>query len=207
MYSKFLGMEKEKRERILNAALKEFADNGYEKARTNEIVKQAGISKGLLYHYFDSKKNLFLFLYDYTTQIFIEEFFGLINLKERDVLARWRQHSLLKLDLIQKYPEMFHFIVTANQEQSEEIKNETESKNKDIYTDGYTKIFENIDQTKFKDDVDIKKALNVIKWTMEGFSNLEQQKLETSNLNKMDYDKMLRELDSYFEMLKKCFYK
>ena len=50
MFSKFLNLELEKQDRIINAAIKEFAQKGYDKASTNEIVKEAGISKGLLYN-------------------------------------------------------------------------------------------------------------------------------------------------------------
>ena len=58
-------MEPEKRERIINAAINEFTKKGYRNASTNEIVKEAGISKGLIFHYFKNKKQLYLFLYDY----------------------------------------------------------------------------------------------------------------------------------------------
>lgn len=207
MFSKFLELEQEKQERILNAALKEFAQRGFKKASTNEIVKQAGISKGLLFHYFNNKKDLFLFLYDYASTIFIEEFLKLINLEERDVLARWRQHSLLKFDLIRKHPAMFHFILTANQSQPEDIQKEMESKNKNISKVGYENLFKNIDESKFREDVDIQKALNIIQWTMEGLANAEQQKMTGSNVNEVDYDRMLADLDSYFELLQKSFYK
>ena len=47
---KFLKLDDEKRDRILNAAMKEFR-YGYVKASTDIIVKEAGISKGLLFHY------------------------------------------------------------------------------------------------------------------------------------------------------------
>lgn len=49
IYPKFINLEAEKRERIINAALKEFAQKGYDKASTNEIIKEAGISKGSLF--------------------------------------------------------------------------------------------------------------------------------------------------------------
>ena len=65
---KFFSLKPEKRERIINAALKEFAKNGYDKASTNEIVKESGISKGSLFNYFISKKELYLFLLDYASQ-------------------------------------------------------------------------------------------------------------------------------------------
>ena len=43
MNTRFYSLELEKQQRIINAALKEFARNGYEKASTNEIVKEAEI--------------------------------------------------------------------------------------------------------------------------------------------------------------------
>ena len=72
MNFQFDRLNPEKKERIINAALKEFAQNGYEKASTNEIIKEAEIAKGSLFNYFNSKKELYLFLLDYVTKI-IEE--------------------------------------------------------------------------------------------------------------------------------------
>ena len=41
------------KEKILNVAIAEFAQNGYKAASTNIICKKANISKGLLYHYYN----------------------------------------------------------------------------------------------------------------------------------------------------------
>lgn len=65
IFPKFFSLEPDKRERIINAALNEFARNGYGKASTNEIIKEAGISKGSLFNYFNNKKELYLFLLGY----------------------------------------------------------------------------------------------------------------------------------------------
>ena len=51
MNGKFFDLNKEKQDRMINAALKVFAINGYRHASTDEIVREAGISKGLLFHY------------------------------------------------------------------------------------------------------------------------------------------------------------
>ena len=50
MDDKFFDLKKEKQDRILNGALKIFALNGYKNGSTDVIVKEAGISKGLLFH-------------------------------------------------------------------------------------------------------------------------------------------------------------
>ena len=49
MNSKFFDIKKEKQDRIINAALKIFAMQGYRHGSTDDIVKEAAISKGLLY--------------------------------------------------------------------------------------------------------------------------------------------------------------
>lgn len=47
---------------ILEAALYEFAENGYTGASTRLIAKRAGVAHGLMYYYFKDKKTLFLHL-------------------------------------------------------------------------------------------------------------------------------------------------
>ncbi len=44
---------------ILDAALSVFAEKGFAAARLEQVAKQAGVSKGTLYLYFDSKEALF----------------------------------------------------------------------------------------------------------------------------------------------------
>jgi AcrR family transcriptional regulator len=45
---------------IISACLVEFSKYGYEKANTNRISELAGVSKGLIFHYFGSKQSLYL---------------------------------------------------------------------------------------------------------------------------------------------------
>jgi TetR/AcrR family transcriptional regulator len=44
---------------ILGAAEQEFALHGLEGARTEEIAERAGVTKGMIYHYFGSKEKLY----------------------------------------------------------------------------------------------------------------------------------------------------
>ncbi len=54
-----IGRTYNKRERILLAAVEVFTCRGYNRARMEEIAETAGIGKGTLYEYFDSKLHLF----------------------------------------------------------------------------------------------------------------------------------------------------
>jgi TetR/AcrR family transcriptional regulator len=49
----------EKQEKVFEAAVGEFASKGYRNASMNSLVKAAGISKGSIFQYFRSKRNLF----------------------------------------------------------------------------------------------------------------------------------------------------
>lgn len=50
----------ERKEKILEVGINEFASKGYENANINIIAKKAGISIGLMYKYFSTKEDLFI---------------------------------------------------------------------------------------------------------------------------------------------------
>ncbi len=54
----FQEQREQKKMQILNAALKVIANHGYNGATISMIAKEAGISKGLLYTYYESKEQL-----------------------------------------------------------------------------------------------------------------------------------------------------
>ncbi|MEJ2103763.1 MAG: TetR/AcrR family transcriptional regulator, partial [Ignavibacteriaceae bacterium] len=55
---KFEEIRQKSREKIENIALELFALNGYHATSISKIAKSAGISKGLLYNYYESKEQL-----------------------------------------------------------------------------------------------------------------------------------------------------
>ncbi|WP_462410149.1 TetR/AcrR family transcriptional regulator [Neobacillus sp. Marseille-QA0830] len=207
MFSKFFSLEEEKQTRIINAAIKEFAQNGYDKASTNEMVKEAGISKGLLFHYFQNKKKLFLFLFDYCIQIITDEFYKKIDLTETDFFARMRRSVMIKMELLSQYPDIFKFIEEAILDDSKEIKADIENKTNQLNASNFGKIYEGIDFTKFRDDIDIQKILKIITWTLEKLSNEELAKAKLIPGHDIDYSKIQQEAEGYFEVLTKLFYR
>ncbi|MCF7823582.1 MAG: TetR/AcrR family transcriptional regulator [Candidatus Marinimicrobia bacterium] len=50
----------ERRAEILEAALRIFIKKGYSETRMDDIVQEIGLSKGAIYHYFQSKRDLFI---------------------------------------------------------------------------------------------------------------------------------------------------
>jgi AcrR family transcriptional regulator len=207
MFSKFFNLNQEKQDRILNAALKEFVQKGYENASTNEIVKEAEISKGLLFHYFKNKKTLYLFLYEHFMEMFIQDIVAKLDRHENEIFARYRQIGLLKFELYSKYPEMFNFIKSIYKEDASEVKGDIDKLNKKFLNTGYQDLFGDIDYSKFKEDIDVEKAINVIYWTLEGFAYQYLDKVTALNIEEIDFEGLMAEMEVYCEMLRNAFYK
>ena len=65
MNDKFFDLKKEKQDKMINGAMQVFAIKGYKLASTDDMVKVAGVSKGLWFHYFVNKAGLYTFVADY----------------------------------------------------------------------------------------------------------------------------------------------
>ncbi|HCX61570.1 TetR/AcrR family transcriptional regulator [Sedimentibacter sp.] len=204
---KLENLDKERKDAIINAALMEFAAKGYEEASTIIIAKNAGISKGLMFHYVNSKKDLFLYLYDYSLRIILNDFFASVNMDEKDMLKRCRQIAFLKMELLHKHPQLFDFVQTAIYTDFDEVKAELDKKGKDYRMASFEKLFYQVDESKFKDGLDIAKAKDLIIWSLNGIADKMQQRVKGLTWDEIDYDALTAECDSYFDILKELFYR
>lgn len=57
------------RQQIINAAFELFAQIGYQKTSIAAIAKEAGVSKGLIYHYFESKEDVLIGIFEMLTEL------------------------------------------------------------------------------------------------------------------------------------------
>jgi AcrR family transcriptional regulator len=193
---KIMQMEPEKRDRVINAALTVFR-HGYEHTSTDDIVREAGISKGLLYHYFGTKDGLYEFLLFYALDLITKEYTHLLNLEQRDILDLLRQSLLLKMDLSYKYPALFDFLAAA-------YSGGTLEGMQAGLTD---KVFAGADLSLFKDGIDAQKAVKIIHWSLLGYSNSQFNKDKSIGDYQAQYETYLAEIDEYFAIFRKVFYK
>lgn len=206
IYSKFNNLKPEKQKQIINAAIKEFVRNGFEKASTNEIVKRANISKGSLFNYFNSKKDLYLYLIEYSSKAIVnlnEE----IDLSETDLFKRIERVALQKFYVQQKYPQAFEFLASTEQEESVEVKDIIKQRLNPIYNQAINKLYKDIDYSKFREGVDIEKAIEILNWTMFGVGEKGLKELFTFDDIGRFGEKYLEEWNVYAELLKYSFYK
>jgi len=207
-YDKFLALDEEKRERILNAAMTEFA-SGFKKASTDNIVRAAGISKGILFHYFGTKENLYNFIVDYAISIMDTEFFSLINLKQRDILDSIWQLSLLKQDLSLRYPTIFDFMTGVYLDRIDGPAKEKMDEIMTMRNEIIGELYQNADRSLFREDIDPQKAIHMIHWAMEGFAESKANAIkmdEDGNSIRENYESYLAEFREYLNILRKCFY-
>lgn len=96
-------IKKEKRIIIENAALEIFAEDGYHHASVSKIAKRAGVSKGLMYNYFDNKEELLKEL----VRDIIKEVVGRLALPTKDDLSDDDVIAFIKtsLKLVQEDPQ------------------------------------------------------------------------------------------------------
>lgn len=211
LYSSFTKTSEEKQRRIINAALNEFSKQPYETASTNKIVQEAGISKGLLFHYFRNKKNLYLFLYEYVLDKYTETTFTDLDGSEPDIFKRYKQLLSINMNLAQQNPSFFQFISMVHLEKSTEVTSELKALQSVKENYNYDKFLSDIDYSLFKEEIDTKYALNTINFVLDGISNRYNQQLKDANY---DFDVLTTltgecavEMQEYSQFLKPLFYK
>ncbi|MEL7565639.1 MAG: TetR/AcrR family transcriptional regulator [Dehalobacterium sp.] len=207
MLTKLLSLDDERRERMLNAALREFAARGYENASTNVIAQESGMSKPLMFHYIGSKKELFLFLHDYCLEFLQKEYFGKINKNEKDIFARLTNSLLLKIEVLLKYPWIFGFVQMVTTENSSEVAEFISQRRRVLESSIFTDFYDDIETKHFKEGLDIEKAKELIFWAISGYAAKVLENHRGTDLAKADYEAIKSEFAAYIAELKKAFYK
>lgn len=170
LYDKFENLDEEKKKRIVDACIEEFSKNGYKNASTNSIVKNAEISKGILFHYFGSKKSLYLYIFDYVMDFLTNVIYKrMVNLPA-DFFERSIQIGLIKIKSACEYPAEYKFLIEAITHTPEEAKQEILERYEKVIAEGMSWLLKDIDTLNFRKDMDKGKAMELIKFALEGVS-------------------------------------
>jgi hypothetical protein len=144
-----------------------------------------------------------LFLLDYVVEV-IDKIYDEVDWNETELFKRMKEIGLVKLKIMKKFPQAFNFFKAAAHEDASEVKSEIEKISKNLAKIGSERGYKNIDLTKFRDDIDIQKTINIISWTILSFA--EQQRDKVNSFEDISMD-VLKEWDDYFDIMKRCFYK
>ena len=199
MNEKFFDLKKEKQDRMINAALKIFALNGYKHASTDDIVSEAGISKGLLFHYFGSKLGLYTFLYDYSVRFMKLELTTSVTAKMSDYFEIRKQIELAKMMVLKNYPYMQLFLDRSATENVKEAIIAIE-KQRDAITEVYTNIMAQVDHSLFAEHVEFEKLNTMLNYTIKG---LMQERFHDASFHP---EMLYNETSTYLNMMKNIVY-
>lgn len=211
-YPKFFSLDEEKRSRIINAAMGEFL-HGYTVAKTDNIVREAGISKGLLFHYFGTKENLFAFLIDYAVDTVEREFLDRIDTWQRDMLESVWQMSLLKQELSQRFPAIFDFLAAVyldTRHSPGPAQAAYLARFLQMRAQVLADVYEHCDKTLFRDGIDPRLVINIIDWTLRGYAETMTAKFSAATAGayaRENYDSHLADFRTYLDIFRKSFYK
>ena len=129
------------RKKILMAAITEFGTNGYDSSKLNNLCNDNGISKGLIYHNFNNKDDIYLNCVDYSIHSFID------FMKAQKVGSDLQKYMSLRFNFFEENPlicRIFfeailqppkHLICDIN-----EIKKDLDKMNKEIYMSALNKL-------------------------------------------------------------------
>lgn len=154
---------------MINAALRVFAENGYRHASTDTIVKEASISKGLLFHYFTNKIGLFSFLFDYSVKYMLFEYDRLISPKETDYFKIRKEMERAKLNVLRSYPYMSEFIEKSLCENQLDVI-ETIEESKNHYLETLDKYYSQGKRSSIRGDISAIQLDNMIRYTVDGLT-------------------------------------
>lgn len=113
---RFANLPRERREELLRIAVKHFAEHGLEGASLNEIIAEAGLSKGVYYYYFEDKDDL----YAETIRFAVESFYAKVPPLPLEKITRqnfWRVVESMvpkMLDLVFSEPELTRLMMDVN---------------------------------------------------------------------------------------------
>lgn len=200
MNSKFFDLKKEKQDRMINAALKVFAIHGYRHASTDDIVREAAVSKGLLFHYFESKLGVYTFVYDYSVRYMKLELSTTVDAGEKDLFELMKQMEAARMHAMRGYPYMQQFLNRSMSEDVSEALLAIEAK-RNILTEEYDKIRAQIDFSGFPAGVDGEKLRRMLDFTVKGLMTERFQ--DASFQPEMLYE----EIVEYLNMMKKIVYR
>lgn len=197
----FLKLNPEKQRAIMNAAFEVFAQHNYKRANSNDIAAKASVSKGLLFHYFGSKRNLYIELYKLGYSIVKERMKAGLPTQDTDFFNLIISAQRIKTELMTSYPHLFAFMLNAYYEQDTEVASSIASLKLQSIDANVALLLESCDRSKFKDHISLEQALNIVNWISDGFM---RDKLQQADI---DIPSLHQEYEDYLVLLKNSFYK
>lgn len=200
-------LQKQRKEALLKTALKEFAEAGYEQASTNRIARDAGISKPLMFHYVGNKQQLFLFVYEYFSDLLNKEYYRQLDRTEPDLIKRLHSAYLIQLRLLYAYPWVFDFFKMSAGMDIQLFDEDIQQKLIKQKTEDCPDLFEQYDRSLFLLPQEDAACIQILYCSCKGFQDLMLDKIRTMQPAKLCISSLEKDLDIFFMGLRRLMYK
>jgi TetR/AcrR family transcriptional regulator, fatty acid metabolism regulator protein len=183
----------DKRERILDAAVRVFARKGFHATRVSEVAKAAGVADGTIYLYFESKDHLLMSLYEHR----VERLLAYLDTElPRAPTASHRLQRIieLQLGLLEGERDLAH-VVTVIFRQSNKLMKEYGAPKFNAYLDAIARVIADGQATgELRDDLSPHVAARAIFGALDGITM-------TWALGKAEHGGLLRASGQLVEMM------
>lgn len=192
MNKKFFQLPLQKRQRMMNAAYKVFAQNSYQKAPMSAIAEEGGVSKALLFHYFTNKAELYMFVWNSGIEQIRKASREYHVADTTDFFEMLRRSLLAKCSVIRSYPHLYQFAAKAYYEQEPEIRFSIQGSYHAVREACEDILWKTADVSPFRQDIDARLAYQEILWACDGYLRqmMASGKLDAGQMEK-DFEKMI----------------
>ena len=202
MNQKFFNLPQERQDLIRNSAMVEFGAGSFKKTSADAIAKRAGVSKGLLFHYFKDKRELYLYLFQHAIDACMETFLASFQyFGERDFFLALEKGQEIKMDMVRRMPGLFRFVMRTYYERDSILTPKLRKKLDDVLAQSTDQFLSRMDLHKFKDGVDPKAVVRLLMLASEGML------AETGACTAEEINTLFGEYKNYADMLRRHLYK
>ena len=190
---------------LIRSAYKAFAKEDYKKVSTNAIVKDANVSKGLLFHYFKNKQNLYITLYDMAWKMVRNHVFERFDFNNRDAFDRLHEMVVKKSTFLLENSTIAQFIKRVHLNTDGEISKKRLKLYHSHRNRDYKTVFDGIDTSYFIYPEDAEVLFKLVSWTFNRIT-AEWEKNHVDEDHVVALNILQTELTEHVILFKRYFY-
>lgn len=205
MNKNFLKLNPDKQKKILQAISEEFTNHSYEDASTNRIVEKAGISKGTLFNYFGSKKDMYHELLRYVLDFF--KGYAIDDFGTDDFIERCRILGEMDIKIYQEAPYLVNFFATIYSGDDPHIPEDIIETISILLSEALENLYKNVNHSLFRKDVDPTFLMKMIRFTFDGYMKEIITKMKMGELKADTFEALMVDHATFLKAMEKIYYR
>lgn len=168
--------------RIMEGALAEFGEKSYSEASLNNICAANGISKGIIYHYFKDKDELYLVCVQKCFDALAENLTGIELPVNQDIKSTLKCYFEARLHFFSSNPLLFNIYCDAVAGQPQHLKEAITNIKRRFDTFNTEKLTQLLEHVKLRESISVEDAVSRYCYFQEYF-NFQYQKVLRDGLS------------------------